>query len=181
MRAKVTTLLVLSSVLLLNVPVAEGDQRGRRASHHRTAITVKSLPRGHQAIVVGGASFYFNAGVFYRKGASGFVSVAAPVNARITLLPRGHTTVVIGGSTYYHYYGTYYRHDPAAGIYVVVEPPVEQPSADVIRLVSGEVLEGRFVSGGETSLRFEVAGEIHHIPLEEIVSIDFAPPPAGGP
>ena len=185
MRTRLTALPILATVLTLSAPIYAQAQRGQSKdpsprSRHRTSITVPSLPSGYRAVVVAGTSYYFSSGVFYRRNASGFTVVAAPVGARIDVLPRGHSTVVIAGVTYYHYYGTYYRHVHAAGDYIVVEPPVAQPAVDVVRLINGDVLEGKFVSGDETSIRFETAGEIHHIPLQQVVSIDFEAPGSAG-
>ena len=169
---------IVSSVVSLSIPVEAHEERSDRpeSGSHQAAVTVSDLPAGHQPLVVGGLTYYFHAGVFYRAGVSGFDVVLAPPGARIAVLPHGHAPVVVGGGIYYYHFGTYYRHEPSADSYVVVESPLEQPLIDVIRLVSGDVLEGKFVSGDESTVHFEVSGKTHHIPLQQIVSIDVEAP-----
>ncbi len=169
-------LLSLAAVLSAFAAAAEdpGRQPRKGARHH--AKVVQRLPDHHVRVSVGDGSFYFHAGVFYRRAPSGYSIVGGPIGARVKVLPRGHRTLVIGGLDYYFYFGTYYRYLPDERIYVVVSPPVEMLTTDVIYLLDGESMAGRFVGGSETVVKFEIEGEIHHVPVSEIVSIHFEPP-----
>lgn len=164
-------------VALAVVPTASADpgRQPRGASRHQAKV-IRKLPPQHVKVMVGKKPFYIHAGVFYHRGSSGYSVVRGPVGARLKVLPRGHRTIVIGGLDYFVYFGTYYRYFPEDRVYVVVAPPVEQLDADVITLLDGESLVGRFVGGNKTSVRFEVDGEIHHVPISEIVAIHFEPP-----
>jgi len=144
--------------------------------HHAAPIVLKSLPSGHVKIVVGRGHRYYHRGVFYRHGPNGYTVTVAPRGARVKLLPVGYTTVVVKGVHYYHYYGAYYRYLDDDHVYVVVEPPVEVATADVVTLVDGDSLKGTFLGGSETTIDFEIDGEVWEIDLVEIVSITFEPP-----
>jgi hypothetical protein len=147
---------------------------------HRHVVRPKvihKLPAVHRKVVLGPHTYWHSNGVFYRHGASGYVVIRGPVGARVKALHPGFRTVIIGGTTYHHYYGTYYVHDTDKDEYVVVQAPDEPVYADVVYLVEGETLEGTFVGGDEESIEFEVDGEVQEIPLVDIVSISFEPPP----
>ena len=153
----------------------------RRATVVRHRVEVTRLPRERTRVVVGDREFFYARGVFYRTGSKGFVTVAAPLGARIRVLPIGYLTVRIGAVPYYYYYGTYYRFDPAAKVYTVVNPPagVNPPpvnTLDKMELVDGRTLEGTYVGGTKSTVQFEVDGAIQEIPVEQIISIVFAPP-----
>ena len=144
--------------------------------HHVARKVLKSLPAGHVKIVVGPGHRYYHRGVFYRHGPNGYMVTVAPRGARVKVLPPGYTTVIVGGVRYQHYYGAYYHYLDEDKVYVVVEPPVEAATADVITMVDGETLEGTFLGGDETTVDFEVDGEVFEIDLVDIVSITFEPP-----
>jgi len=82
---------------------------------------VDKLPFGYAKVRVGGAKYFYHAGVFYQKGPHGFLVVSPPVGAIIASIPVGFQVVVIGGATYYCYGGTYYQRVPSG--YIVVEAP----------------------------------------------------------
>ena len=156
-----------------------GGQRRVTVVRHRTEVT--RLPRERAKVVVGGREFFYARGVFYRTGPKGFVTVAAPLGARIRVLPVGYVTVRIGAVPYYYYYGTYYQFDPAAKVYTVVGPPAAAnpppvSTLDKMELVDGRTLEGTYVGGTNSTVQFEVNGTVQEIPVEQIISIVFAPP-----
>ena len=127
-------LLVLG--LLVFVPDANAAQKDRR--DHRPAATklhapaarfhaighkVKALPAGHRRITVGGASYYYHGGIFYRPQGSTYVVINAPIGARVAGLPAGYVSFSIGTRRYYHVNATYYIYEPATQEYVVVAQP----------------------------------------------------------
>lgn len=132
LTAKVSVILLSSLVFLL--PQASAEQHKHRgkehhkhgsAAHkqkyHKVGYKVTVLPSGHRKVLVRGAPFYFNAGVFYRTSPSGYVVVKAPLGARINALPLGYISFSLGVKRYYHVNGTYYFKENNS--YVVVENP----------------------------------------------------------
>ena len=74
--------------------------------------------------------YYYDAGIFYRPYGSNFwISVSAPIGARVHALPAGYVTFGYGGNTYYRAQSTYYVYDRPARQYVVVDPPAGAPPA----------------------------------------------------
>ena len=60
---------------------------------------------------------------------------------------------------------------------------LSQAQADVLELRSGELLNGRFMGGTQTSVRFEVSGSLRVVATTEILALTFdsAPTPAAAP
>lgn len=175
-----------TSLLVVLVGVAMLIQSGETVAQRRVTVTrhraeVARLPRERARIVVAGKEFFYARGVFYRSGPRGYVTVAAPLGARIRALPVGYVTIRVGAIPYYYYYGTYYRFDPGAKVYTVVNPPARANpppvgTLDKMELVDGQTLEGTYVGGTKSTVQFEVDGAIQEIPVEQIISIVFAPP-----
>ena len=175
-----------TSLFVVLVAIAMVLQPGETVAQRRVTVTrhraeVARLPRERTRVVVAGKEFFYSRGVFYRSGPKGYVTVAAPLGARIRVLPVGYVTIRIGAIPYYYYYGAYYQFDPVAKVYTVVGPPAgttAQPvsTLDKIELVDGRTLQGTFVGGTNTTVQFEVDGAIQEIPIEQIISIVFAPP-----
>ena len=104
--------------------------------------TLRVLPRAARAVRFGRTSFYVANGVYYRKSATGFVIVKAPVGVRVTRLPAKRKRVIFGSATYYYAAGTFYQKQ--AGNYIVVAAPagalLYDVSADVDKVkIDGEV------------------------------------------
>jgi hypothetical protein len=118
--------------------------RGAKIPAHGTMVT--HLPRGHKTVHVGKMKYFHHNGVFYKRGPSGYVVIAAPIGAVVVGLPAGYLTIAVNGSTYYAYAGIYYRKVPSG--YVVVEPPQE---AIVVRQTSPAV-QSPPVVGGDVSV-----------------------------
>lgn len=159
--------------------VAQRMRGGMRV--HRHAAVVVNLPREHVRLLVGGREFFYARGVFYRTGPRGYLAIAAPIGARIKILPEGYTSVVIGGGTFYSYYGTYYRYDPVEKLYVVTNPPEQASSTsaltlDRLTLVDGTTVDGTFIGGTKSTIQIDINGDFQEYPIEQIVSITFAPP-----
>jgi hypothetical protein len=146
----------------------------------RPPVKVVKLPPAHKKITVGGFHYFYHHGVFYKKGPKDYVVVKAPVGARLKVLPAGYVTVHVGKVPYYRYYGTYYVYDHDEEVYVVTEPPEEVESSEEVALdqmvlIDGTTIEGVYMGGTKNIVQFEVEGEIKDIPVEEIVSIHYAP------
>ncbi len=176
-------LLVIGSLALATS--ASAQRRGARRAEirgHRGQVHLVTLPRENVRVVVGKKEYFYSQGVFYHVVGRGYAPVAAPIGARITILPGGYTTLTIGGGPLFFYYGTYYRYDPADKSYVVVPPPssngaLAQPAFDKLQLTDGSTMEGTFMGGNNASIQFQVNGAVQDIPIDQIVSITFAPTP----
>jgi len=80
-------------------------------------------PRWEAALVIGGLSYYYFEGAFYRPWGIGYVTVAAPIGAFVRVLPAGCSVVYVGGTRYYYGDDAYYLWDDGRAGYVVVPPP----------------------------------------------------------
>jgi len=129
-RGKVIKGLVfLLAIALLAQPVqAYAWSRGRGydhrgPQHHYPAYGRSSLwlPAAFAALAIGGLTYYYCQGVFYRRQAHSYVVVAPPAGAVVTTIPAGYQPIVINGITYYTNEGIYYQYTPRG--YVVVPQP----------------------------------------------------------
>lgn len=178
MREKILTrklFIVLLGIFLLSQSTQTFTQDKRVV--RKPKLKVVKLPSGYKNVVVHGKNYHYHKGVFYKKSRAGFVAVRSPIGARIGMLPMGYLTVRTGGVMYYHYYDTYYRYDPVHKVYIVIEKPEEVHSStmDEIALVNGDILEGLYLGGTRSTVQIEIDREIMEIPVEEIISITFAP------
>ncbi len=91
-------------------------------SHFRPGVIVDVLPFGYFPIYVGGATYYYYAGVFYEPTLSGYVVVTPPLGVVVPVLPPGAEAVVAGGVVYYYAAGVFYVQHPNG--YRVVPAPL---------------------------------------------------------
>jgi len=106
----------------------------RRHSLHHHGPEVKyrrSLPRAYTTIYIDGLAYFYDSGVFYRRGRSGYVLITAPIGAVVPVLPPYHQTVLINGRTYYTYDNVYYMPCPR-GYKVVQFPTVKAPQIEAV-------------------------------------------------
>ncbi len=99
--------------------VASADASANRRGHHR----IDHLPKGHYAVTHSNKSYFFNAGRWYRHDGRAYISIVAPIGARVSTLPRGYLSFGIGLNRYFYLGGTYYRQIPSG--YEVIEKPAE--------------------------------------------------------
>ena len=78
--------------------------------HRNEPVVV--LPRNGISIAVGGFSFFYSDGMYYKPCPGGYVIVPAPVGACVPTLPPACQTVVLNGSKYNYYDGVYYQQVP---------------------------------------------------------------------
>ena len=101
--------------MLVAMPQDAQAFRGYGYGHHHywhRHEPCEVLPRGFISIRLGGFSYYYSEGEYYRPCPGGYVIVPPPVGACIPSLPSAYQTVVIEGSPYYYYDGVYYRQVP---------------------------------------------------------------------
>jgi len=174
---------LLLATISLSLPAESFAQRKAKARHPRHPTGIVRPPAGYRTIVTHGRNYYYYRGVYYMRGPFGFVVVRGPVGARVAVLPAGNISMYAGSGVYYYCYGTYYRYDPLERVYIVVEPPLKEVSADEtgldeVKLIDGTTLRGIYIGGTAEKIQFEVNGEVREIPVADIVSMNFAPPRA---
>ncbi len=113
--------LFLQPVQAYSWPGARGAHRDKGRHYPRHGNTVFSLPGTSLSINLGGLSFFYSDGVFYRRSGARFTVVKPPRGALIKTLPWGYQKVVINGITYYTNDGIYYQAVPRG--YMVVDEP----------------------------------------------------------
>ncbi len=82
---------------------------------------VVRLPPKHRKLMVNRTRYFFDSGIFYRRGPRGYVIVRAPVGAILAGVPVGSVTFSLGNTPYWYYGGVYYRRVPSG--YIVVDAP----------------------------------------------------------
>jgi hypothetical protein len=158
-------------------PLDAQHRRGEERVRSRAPVVV-NLPAERTRVFAGGKEYFYARGVFYRTGSRGYVVTRGPIGARVRILPPGYVTLRVGGGPFF-FYGTYYRFDPARRDYVVVEPPEgapAPPTMDRLNMADGSTIEGTYVGGTASIVQINVDGKVEEIPIDPIVSIEFAPP-----
>jgi hypothetical protein len=104
------------------------DQRyGHNHYYPPRGYAVGALPRGYVTVGYRGAPYYYNQGIWYRRGGAGYVVVRPAVGLFVPGLPGFYTTLWWGGVPYYYADDVYYRYYAGRG-YQVVDPPAGDPS-----------------------------------------------------
>jgi hypothetical protein len=101
------------------------DDDRRRAFHwygYRPGMIIETLPAAYVPIYVSGVPYYYDQGVYYESGPSGYVVVNPPLGAVAPELPPGAEPIVVGSTVYYYANGAFYF--PEADGYHVVTPPL---------------------------------------------------------
>jgi Family of unknown function (DUF6515) len=147
---------------------------------HRRPVRIEQLPPHYVNVVVGPRRFFYNRGIFYRRTRRGYTVVTAPIGARIGVLPVGFVRLRIGGAYYFYFNGVYYNYIPQDRVYVVVEKPsgadnVSELKLDQLKMYDGSTLQGVFQSATDSTIIFNVNNEDRVIPINNIISITFAP------
>jgi hypothetical protein len=105
-------------------------------------MVIGTLPLGYSQVYVGGNPYYYDQGVYYQPGSSGYVVVNPPVGALVAQLPPGAEAIQVGPTVYYYVAGAFYVQQPQG--YAVVAPPLgitvgELPPAATQVVVNGRV------------------------------------------
>ncbi len=123
-----------------------------------------SLGVGHVSIVLGNLRFYYNDGVFYKRGQRDYVVVEPPRGAIVYRLPSGYGRRVINDVDYYTYNGVYYKRCPR-GYEVVAAPRTIVVEADPIEVAPDVAVPGEMLvnipnnQGGYTSVLIKKSGQ----------------------
>lgn len=90
--------------------------------NYSPGMIINTLPPDYSQVYVSGVPYYYDQGVYYQPGPSGYVVVPPPVGAIVAALPPGAETIPYG-ATYYYYAGGAFYVQTAQG-FLVVAPPV---------------------------------------------------------
>ncbi len=101
-----TILKLFLAVLLLSFATTSCATSVRLRPARGVVVTKLHQPK---VIVHNNKRYYRNKGVWYVKKNRRYVTVAAPMGARVTTLPKGHRIVKIRGVQYYTCNGVYYK------------------------------------------------------------------------
>ena len=135
--------IVIAVCLLLAVPLAEAAQRDHRRGPQNAPVKV--LPRAHHQLTLGGKSYFYASGRFYRHANGVYSVVAAPIGAIVPILPGGYLGFGVGSNRYFYFQGIYYRRVDSG--YEVIEEPVE--AVDVLAAGSDKLIA--YPAAGQSS------------------------------
>lgn len=114
----------LAAMALILIPTAAcagpRHQGGWHGTPERHSV-VRTLPRHCERIRVGHRVFYYHRGDFYRRVPRGFLTVRAPIGARVSSLPSRCCLLGSGRNTFFISLGVAYQRCPKG--YKVVKPP----------------------------------------------------------
>jgi len=116
--------ILIVSICFAGPGYAQPHTQRHRARYPAPGRIVPKMPFGRTIVNVGPDRYYFNTGVFYRKGPRGYAVVRAPIGAVVMHLPVGYHTLVVAGVTYFLFADVYYRKAPSG--YVVVGAPAAE-------------------------------------------------------
>lgn len=174
-------LIILMGLITFLIFMNEANAQVRRVRiEHRRAVRVEHLPRNYVNVAVGPRRYFYHGGIFYSRVGKSYTIVRAPLGARIAVLPVGYARIRIGGLDYFYFHDVYYRYIPADRVYVVVEKPagaenVSDLKLDQLKMYDGTTLQGVFQSATDSTITFEVDNENRVIPINNVISINFAP------
>jgi hypothetical protein len=102
------------------------------------------LPVGFVPIMVGGAAWYYNDGIYYTPVDGGYQEMYPPVGAAVPQLPDGAMAIDFAGQEYYYAGGAFYQQQPD-GTYATVPAPLgitvpEPPPGATQTMVNGQLV-----------------------------------------
>ena len=114
---------------------------GRYGHNHYyppAGYAVRALPRGYITVGYRTGPYYYNSGIWYRRGGAGFVVVRPAIGLFVPVLPAFYSTIWYGGVPYYYADDVYYRWRADRRGYEVSEAPprcaavtTESPKSDL--------------------------------------------------
>lgn len=104
---------------------------------------VRTLRAGCPLIIVNGAPYYYDSGIYYQQAEVGYQEVYPPMGANIQELPDGAIAIEVDNRDYYYMGGAFYMQQGGGG-FVIAAPPMgvmvpELPPGTVQVLVNGNV------------------------------------------
>jgi len=179
-------LMIVVSLSFADIKVIKGNAKGNTKSNAKIKpnqkkkknYEVKNLPKETEKVIVEGKPYFHKNGVYYSEGKSGYKVVNAPYGVKVKHLPKGVRLIRHKEVNYYYFYNTYYMYDNKREVYIVIKTPEwadSNYSDDKLTLMNGSELIGKYMGGDRNDVFFLFNGEKNHYPLEEVISIEFAP------
>ena len=88
---------------------------------YNPGMVLGTLPPAYSEVYVSGNPYFYDQGVYFQPGPSGYVVVSPPLGAGVAALPPGAEPIQVGPTTYWYAGGAFYVQQPQG--YVVVSPP----------------------------------------------------------
>lgn len=132
----------------------------RIVSVHRPCygtVIARPLP-SFRPVVIGGANYFVDHGIYYVQRPTGFVCVPPPPGAYVRYLPAEYEEVVVGGRSYYYADDTYYEEDTE----IEVDIDIDDDDFDIEIDIEKE--RGR--RGGYRIVEPPVGAYIYTLPVE---------------
>lgn len=133
----------------------------------------RSLPADVISLHVAGALFFYHLGHYYQQTNEGYVSVTAPIGARLEVLPSGCSSFRTNGRLYFNCADVYY--EPYGNGFIVVESPAATESYGGQLARSGDKLRitanALNVRSGPGK-RFSVVNKVYRGQIVEVDSFD---------
>ena len=95
------------------------DKWSHKPHHHGRVY--RTLPANVFTLTIGGGTFFYHLGTYYRHSGDGYVVVEAPVGARVRMLPDDCSTFYVDGIRYYECSDVYY--ESLDEEYIVIDGP----------------------------------------------------------
>jgi len=149
------------------------DRHPDRPYYHRPpkhyGTVYRSLPPNVFSFFLGGSTFFYYSGLYYRHGVDGYVVVQAPIGARIHVLPDDCSYFYYNGDRCYACDDVFYRE--VGREYLVIERPprfdvIVEPG-DLVRITT-DALNVRSGPGAQ----FRVMGQLIRGDIVEVGAIE---------
>lgn len=90
------------------------------------------LPLAAATLIIAGATYYYEEGVYYQRRGNQYIVIPAPVGAVVTTIPAGYQPVIIDGVPYYAINGVTYMSTPYGYQVVPTPQPIVVQTAPVV-------------------------------------------------
>lgn len=177
-KAILLILLLVSGLCFGDVKIINNTSKSKNKPEKKKEYLVKNLPQEAEKVEVEGKPYFRKNGIYYIEGKTGYKIVRPPYGMKVKHLPNGVRIIRHHDTNYYYYYNTYYSYDARQDIYIVVKTPdwaYEDYKDDKLSLMNGSVLIGKYLGGNSDEVYFLFNGEKNRYPVEEVISIEFAP------
>lgn len=99
------------------------NRHGHNRYYPPRGYVAPALPRHYRVIPYRGVPYYYNSGIWYRRGGVGFTVIVPPFGIIVPALPQYYTTLYVDSTPYYYADGVYYVWRRSAPGYEVVAAP----------------------------------------------------------
>ena len=102
--------------------IDEDRRHGYFWNNYNPGMIINTLPPDYSQVNVSGNPYYYDQGVYYQPGQSGYVVVAPPLGAVVPAVPPGAESMQVGSNIYYYAGAAFYVQTQQG--FLVVAPPI---------------------------------------------------------